>query len=137
MPKPKPRSANVADAPRAKSSGRRDRPLVVDDVEHQRGLVRRREHHRGVEVGLGRGALADPRRGDRACRRAIADAIAHPTACTYCVARLPEIVKNPYSFDEYITGSWRPFIGSAAFDRTWFIMSTSGYPAAISRPCWR
>jgi hypothetical protein len=41
-----------------------------------------------------------------------ADAIAHPTACTNCVARLPEIVKNPYSFDEYITGNWRPFTGS-------------------------
>ena len=27
----------------------------------------------------------------------------------YCVARLPEIEKNPCAFDEYSTGSWRPF----------------------------
>ena len=81
---------------------------------------------RGVEVGLGRRALADPRRRRSPCRRAIAEAIAQPTAWTYCVARLPEIEKNPCAFDEYITGSWRPWSGSCSFDRTWFIMSTSG-----------
>ncbi len=41
-----------------------------------------------------------------------ADAIAQPTAWMYCVARLPEIEKKPCAFDEYITGSWRPFSGS-------------------------
>ena len=55
-----------------------------------------------------------------------ADAIAQPTAWTYWVARLPEMEKNPYSLDEYITGSWRPLSGSSVFDRTWFIMSTIG-----------
>ena len=55
-----------------------------------------------------------------------AEAIAQPTAWTYCVARLPEIEKNPYSFDEYITGSCRPLSGSRVFDRTWFIMSPIG-----------
>ena len=38
----------------------------------------------------------------------IADAIAHPTAWMYCVPRLPEIVKNPASRAEYMTGIWRP-----------------------------
>ena len=35
----------------------------------------------------------------------IAEAIAQPTACGYWVPRLPEIVKNPASRAEYITGS--------------------------------
>ncbi len=39
-------------------------------------------------------------------------AIAQPTACGYCVARLPEIEKKPVAFDEYMIGSWRPFSGS-------------------------
>ena len=34
----------------------------------------------------------------------IADAIAQPTAWMYCVARLPEIEKNPASRAEYMTG---------------------------------
>ena len=38
----------------------------------------------------------------------IADAIAQPTACGYCVPRLPEIEKNPASRAEYMTGIWRP-----------------------------
>src|SRR5690606_21654133 len=37
-----------------------DRPLVVDDVQHDRRAVRRREDERGVEVGFGGGAVADP-----------------------------------------------------------------------------
>ena len=81
---------------------------------------------RGVEVRLGRRTLADPRRRDRASPPSIADAIAQPTACTYCVARLPEIEKKPCSLDEYMTGSWRPLSGSCLFDRIWFIISTSG-----------
>ena len=42
----------------------------------------------------------------------IAEAIAQPTACTNCVARLPEIEKKPCSFEEYMIGSCRPFSGS-------------------------
>ena len=38
----------------------------------------------------------------------MAEAIAQPTAWMYWVARLPEIEKKPCSFDEYMTGSWRP-----------------------------
>ena len=64
-----------------------------------------------------------------------ADAMAHPTAWMYCVARLPEIEKKPCDFEEYITGNWRPWSGSNLFDITWFIMSTSGYSAEISSPC--
>jgi len=46
----------------------------------------------------------------------IADAIAQPTAWMYCVARLPEIEKNPCSREEYMTGSCRPFIGSSSLE---------------------
>ena len=34
----------------------------------------------------------------------MADAIAHPTACTYWVPRLPEIEKKPTSRAEYMIG---------------------------------
>ena len=43
---------------------RRDRPVVVDDVQDDRRLVGRGEHKRSVEVGLGRGPFTDPRRRD-------------------------------------------------------------------------
>ena len=56
----------------------------------------------------------------------MADAIAQPTAWTNCVPRLPEMEKKPCSFAEYITGSWRPFSGSASLEKIWFIMSTIG-----------
>ncbi len=42
--------------------------------------------------------------------------MAQPTACGTWVPRLPEIVKKPYSLDEYMIGSWRPLMGSAAFE---------------------
>ena len=42
----------------------RDRPLVVDDVQHHRRLVGRGEDQRGVEVRFGRRAVADPAGGD-------------------------------------------------------------------------
>ena len=38
----------------------RDRPLIVDDVQHHRRLVGRGEDQRGMEVGLRRRAVADP-----------------------------------------------------------------------------
>src|SRR3546814_15115807 len=38
----------------------------------------------------------------------MAEAMAQPTACTNCVARLPDIEKKPASRTEYITGSCRP-----------------------------
>ena len=56
----------------------------------------------------------------------MADAIAQPTAWMYCVARLPEIEKKPFSRTEYITGSWRPLSGSRSLDSNWQIMSTNG-----------
>jgi hypothetical protein len=56
----------------------------------------------------------------------IADAMAQPTAWTNCVARLPEIVKKPCSFEVYITGNCRPWQGSLSFEKIWFIMSTIG-----------
>ena len=43
---------------------RRDRPLVVDDVEDHRRPIDGGERQRVVEVGLGRRAVADPRRRD-------------------------------------------------------------------------
>ena len=43
---------------------------------------------------------------------AIAEAMAQPTAWMYWVPRLPEIVKKPWSLDEYMIGSCRPFSGS-------------------------
>ena len=42
----------------------RDRPLVVDDVEHDRRLVGRGEDEGGVEVRFGGRAVADPARRD-------------------------------------------------------------------------
>ena len=50
---------------------RGDRPLVVDDVEDHRRAVDRGEGQGVVEVGLGRGPVADPgrrRSGRRPCR---------------------------------------------------------------------
>ena len=37
-----------------------------------------------------------------------AEAIAQPTACGYCVVRLPEIEKKPASRTEYMIGSCLP-----------------------------
>ena len=54
----------------------------------------------------------------------MADAIAHPTAWMTWVARLPEIEKNPCFLLEYMTGNWRPFIGSRLLLYNWQIMST-------------
>src|SRR5215212_872491 len=51
----------------------------------------------------------------------IAEAIAQPTAWMNCVARFPEIEKNPARLYEYITGSCRPFSGSRSLDRSWQI----------------
>ena len=42
----------------------RDRPLVVDDIEDDRRPVDGGEDQRGVEIGLGGRAVADPARGD-------------------------------------------------------------------------
>ena len=47
---------------------RRDGPLVVDHVEDDRRAVHVGEGQRGVEIGLGGGAVADPGRRDLACR---------------------------------------------------------------------
>ena len=46
----------------------RDRPLVVDDVEDHRRAVDVGEGERGVEVGLGGGAVADPAPRRSGCR---------------------------------------------------------------------
>ena len=67
----------------------------------------------------------------------IADAIAQPTAWMYCVPRLPEIVKNPASRAEYMTGICRPCMRSFSLEKSWHIMSTSGQSRAMSQPCWR
>src|SRR5688572_25103310 len=68
----------------------------------------------------------------------IAEAMAQPTAWMNCVARLPLIVKKPARLYEYITGSWRPFIGSAELLISWHISSDIGTSSrASSRPCWR
>ena len=56
----------------------------------------------------------------------LAEAIAQPTACGYCVAKLPEIEKKPYSFAEYMIGSCRPLSGSEAFEKIWLIIGTIG-----------
>ena len=42
----------------------RDRPLIVDDVEHDRRLVGRGEDQGGVEIRFGGRAVADPAGGD-------------------------------------------------------------------------
>ena len=68
----------------------------------------------------------------------MAEAMPQPTAWMNCVARLPEIVKKPARLYEYITGSWRPFIGSRSLDMSWQISSTmSTSSRASSKPCWR
>jgi hypothetical protein len=68
----------------------------------------------------------------------IALAIAQPTAWMNCVARLPEIEKNPRRLNEYMTGSCRPLSGSRSLDRSWQIISTSGASScARSRLCCR
>jgi hypothetical protein len=46
----------------------------------------------------------------------IADAIAQPTACGYCVPRLPEMEKKPCARSEYMIGSWRPLSLSPLFE---------------------
>ena len=46
----------------------------------------------------------------------MAEAIAQPTAWMNWVARLPEMVKKPYSLEEYMMGSWRPFSGSSSLE---------------------
>ena len=61
--------AEAARSERARATARdslesRDRPLVVDDVEHDRCLVRGGKNQRGVKVGFGGRAVADPCRGD-------------------------------------------------------------------------
>src|SRR6185437_16761684 len=38
----------------------RDRPLIIDDVEHDRRAVGRGEYQRSMEIGFGGRALADP-----------------------------------------------------------------------------
>ncbi len=103
----------------------RDRPLVVDHVEQHRGAVHRGEQQRVVEVGLG---AASPRRSrSRRGRRSplIAAAIAQPTACGNCVARLPEIENSRPGTEWYITGSCRPLHMSRVFDNSWHMRSTS------------
>ena len=68
----------------------------------------------------------------------IAEAIAQPTAWMNCVARFPEIVKNPARLYEYITGSCRPRSGSRSLLISWQISSTIGMSSrASSRPCCR
>ena len=48
--------------------------------------------------------------------RRIALAIAQPTACGTCVARLPQMVKKLCARLEYMIGSWRPFSLSPRFE---------------------
>ena len=90
MLNPKPRSANVADAPRAKSSG----------VEMAQWLLTmlRMTGAWYVEANTSAAWKSDsdvapsPIHADAmAVPLRNADAIAQPTACTYCVARLPEM----------------------------------------------
>ena len=45
-----------------------------------------------------------------------AEAIAQPTACGYCVVRLPEIEKKPNRFSEYMMGSCLPPSLSPVFE---------------------
>ena len=68
--------AGEAEADRARGEGRllaagdalarRDRPLVVDEVEDDRRVIDRGEGQGVMEVAFGRGALADPGGGDPA-----------------------------------------------------------------------
>ena len=104
----------------------RDRPLVVDDVEDHRRVVGRGEDQRGVEVRLSAVEPSPIHPAAILVSFLIAEAIAQPTAWMNCVARLPEIEKKPWSRDEYITGSCRPFSGSRSLEKIWLIMSTSG-----------
>src|SRR4029453_13652299 len=117
MLNPKPRSANVADAPRAKSSG----------GEIAQWLLTMLRITGAWEVGAYSNAAwksdsavePSPIQADAiSVPPPIAEAIAHPTAWMYCVARLPEIEKNPCAFDEYRTGSGRPRSGSGSFEKT-------------------
>ncbi len=64
MPKPRPRAANVPEPPSGDTLEGRDSPLIVDDVENDGRLVGGGEDQRGMEVRLGRRAVADPAGGD-------------------------------------------------------------------------
>ena len=64
MPQPTPRAAKVVRLAAGDGLEGRDRPLVVDHVEDHRRAVHVGEGQRGVEVGLGGGAVADPGRRD-------------------------------------------------------------------------
>src|SRR3954452_10638392 len=104
MLKPKPRSANVADAPRAKSSGVEIAQWLLT-MFRMTGAQYVEAYSRAAWKSdsavapspIHAAAISGPPR--------IADAIAQPTAWMYCVARLPEMVKKPWERDEYITGS--------------------------------
>src|SRR6478735_2702905 len=112
MLNPKPRSANVADAPRAKSSG-------VEIAQWLLTMLRMTgawyvEANSSAAWKSDSAVAPSPTQAEAiSVPPRIAEAIAHPTAWMYWVARLPEIVKNPCAFDEYKTGSWRPSSGSS------------------------
>ena len=57
------RRESAGAAPRDALEGR-DRPLIIDDVEHHRRLVGGGEDKRGVEIGFGGRPIADPSRRD-------------------------------------------------------------------------
>ena len=70
----------------------RDGPLIVDDVQNHRRLIHGSEQQGVMKIRLGAAALADPGRGQWSSPL-MAAAIAQPTACGNCVARLPEMEK--------------------------------------------
>mgnify|MGYP006953447675 CR=1 FL=1 len=67
----------------------------------------------------------------------IAEAMAQPTACGYCVPRFPDTENMLALALWYMIGSWRPLHMSRVFDRHWHIMSTSFVPRYMYRPWLR
>src|SRR3954470_16690099 len=125
MPQPTPRAAKVVDSP----------PAIAWKVEIAHWLLTtfritgaRYTWAKVSAVWKSASAVAPSPIQAEAMRVSplIAEAIAQPTAWMNWVARLPEMLKKPARLYEYITGSWRPLIGSRSLLMSWHISSTSG-----------
>ena len=114
----------------------RDRPLVIDDIENHRRPVDRGEHQRGMKIGLRGRAVADPARGDLVVAR---DRRGHRPSDGLRILRA-EIAgdrKEARLLHRIEAGKLPPRRRSFSLEKIEHIMSTSGQPAAIRRPCWR
>lgn len=101
-------------------------PLVIDDIHHHRGLCRSKQK----PMRRGNRFAVEPSPIHAAAifvSWLMAEAMAQPTACVYCVARLPEMVK---SFAAPVTSTSPEADGLSTGPARWrksgFIIVTSG-----------